>query len=397
MNRYFLFLTSYFLFTLAALAQVNIPAVLASIEQHNPRLKALRGDQAATLAELRSGNALGETSVEYSPSWMSGEPGMSMSELIVSQSFDFPTLYSARSKQANLKQEALSYEYQQALREVLREAAGLCYELNGTYELRDLLTLRKQTVDSMLIICEKRLKHGYATLMEHNQLRLDLMDLQTEIAENEGNISRLRLALQGMGAPELLGKPGPKGYSQELPALGGGESASAAGGSMSGSASLNSARANLRTAEQEVAVQKQGWLPQLTVGYRRNFEGTPFVHHGVIVGVSLPLFSNAKKVKAAKLRREAAEQEVEATRREVESRHKQLQSEAIQLERVLATYDVDLMQQSLADLHRAVEAGELSITDYYPLVLRIYTTLQQRITTNVNYQKIKAELHFLGL
>lgn len=382
MKHHFLFFIFYFLFALAASAQVNIPAVLSAIELGNPRLKALRGDQAAALAEFRAENAPGETSVEYSPFWQRGTSGLVSSELVVSQSFDFPTLYAARNKSANLRQDALSEEYRLALSEVLLEAANLCYELNTAYENKNLLLLRKQSADSLLLICEKRLKHGYATQMEHNQVRLDLMDTQSGLAENEGEIARLRLALQGMGAPELLGKPGPKGYSDELPAE-------------TRTNSLAVSEAQLRAAQQEVAVQKQGWLPQLTVGYRRNFEGTPYAHHGFLVGVSLPLFSNAKKVKAARLRQEAAHMQVEAARRELENRKLQLQSEAQHLERLLSTYDLDLMQQSLTDFRRAVEAGELSISDYYIAANRVYTTLQQRLTVNLRCQKVKAELHFM--
>ncbi|MCQ4917066.1 TolC family protein, partial [Bacteroides nordii] len=49
----------------------------------------------------------------------------------------------------------------------------------------------------------------------------------------------------------------------------------------------------------QIGVNKQGWLPILELGYRRNTEsGTPF--NGVVVGFSFPIFENISKVKIAK-------------------------------------------------------------------------------------------------
>ncbi len=49
----------------------------------------------------------------------------------------------------------------------------------------------------------------------------------------------------------------------------------------------------------QISASKQGWLPKLELGYRRNTEsGHPL--NGVVVGFSFPLFENRNKVKIAK-------------------------------------------------------------------------------------------------
>ncbi|MDE7085998.1 MAG: hypothetical protein K2O48_04850 [Prevotella sp.] len=83
-----------------AAAPTDIETIIASVEANNTLLKAVRSGNAATVAEVKSENTIGETSVEYSPFFRKGVGGTASSELIVSQEFDFPTVYGARSKSA---------------------------------------------------------------------------------------------------------------------------------------------------------------------------------------------------------------------------------------------------------------------------------------------------------
>lgn len=52
-------------------------------------------------------------------------------------------------------------------------------------------------------------------------------------------------------------------------------------------------------ARRQLSVSRQGWLPDLELGYRRNTEsGHPL--NGVVVGFSFPIFQNHGKVKMAR-------------------------------------------------------------------------------------------------
>ena len=104
--------------TFAALAAAlvlratGLDSVLASVERNNLGLQALRKGNEAAMIEVRGGNAPGDPSVEYSPFFRSGAGGVASSELVVSQGFDFPTLYAARRKSARLRQAALDRQYE---------------------------------------------------------------------------------------------------------------------------------------------------------------------------------------------------------------------------------------------------------------------------------------------
>ena len=68
---------------------------------------------------------------------------------------------------------------------------------------------------------------------------------------------------------------------------------------------LQTADAQVRAAEKEVSVNKQNWLPSIEVGYRRN-TSMGEKSNGFLIGGSLPLFSNRKKLKIARAQASSA-------------------------------------------------------------------------------------------
>lgn len=89
----------------------TVDDVLRSVEMNNLELKALlKGNEASSL-ELKQQNSLDDLSVEYSPFFNANVSGMASSELVVTQGFDFPTLYGARRKANRLQGEVKEMEY----------------------------------------------------------------------------------------------------------------------------------------------------------------------------------------------------------------------------------------------------------------------------------------------
>lgn len=224
---------------------------------------------------------------------------------------------------------------------------------------------------------------GNATIMELNRIRLDSMNIQSDIARNAGETAQLKIALQKLGASEA---------SLNTPSSDTNIKADIA---VPTSAALQLANATLKQAEQEVKLSKQSMMPTLTLGYRRNTEYRENASNGPLIGVSMPLFSNSRKTKAARLKQSAAELEVENIQYQLDTQRKALQAEATNLKQQLDTYDTALMQQTLATLMKAVSAGELSIADYYVESTKIYSILQEKLTAENRLNKVQAELKSL--
>ena len=107
-------------------------------------------------------------------------------------------------------------------------------------------------------------------------------------------------------------------------------------------------------ARKQISASKQGWLPKLELGYRRNTEsGTPF--NGVVVGFSFPLFENRNKVKIAKAQSLNLDYQKENATFQAEATLAKLYSEAQSLQTSIQEYrEAFSSQQDLALLKHSI-------------------------------------------
>ena len=157
-------------------------------------------------------------------------------------------------------------------------------------------------------------------------------------------------------------------------------------------ASLKAADATARTTTQEVGISKQNWLPKLEVAYRRNTSLSE-ASNGFLVGGSIPLFSNRKKVKIAKAQALSAQLQLENTRLQLTAQIQSQFNEMQQLKEALNVYDVQLMENTLKMLKEAVLAGQLSIIEYYVEAEGVYRNMQAYLEVENQYQKVMATIY----
>lgn len=366
---------------------------LADIEAHNPQLLASHDANQAILAERRADNRPGQTSVEYSPFYQSGYQGVASSELIVQQEFDFPTLYAARTRSNSAMQQVLEAQYRTLRRDILLQAVGTLYDLCEARQTRSLYARRLAASDSLLLAYQRRLAQGDATLLDVNRIRMDQMAVRTEALRCESRIQELVRELVHLNGNHPLSSDIAQA-ADPLVLTAGTIIANDAVAMYHANPSqeVQLADAALQLSRHELSEARQSWLPQLTMGYRRNTERDESLN-GFIVGVSLPLFSNKGKVKAAQLRNQAADYELLEAMTADEMRTQTLQSQSQQLRLILEAYDEPLMQQQLTLLSKAVLAGELTVADYYTEADRIYTLLLERYRTHNEYLKLLAQIH----
>lgn len=366
----------------------QIDDILNGIEQNNKELQAVRHRMEADRLEVSTNNNLEDPSVEYSPFFTSGVDGMASSELVVSQGFDFPTLYAARSKEGRLQQEALDYRELSSRRDILLRAKNLCLDLIYLNQQDKLLKHRLENADELLALFEKRLKEGDVNILDVNKIKMERMSVNTEVAQNN---SAHRAALQ-----QLLAMNGNKPVeftSDVYPDIAPLTDMNALYDEVVASdAELLAADADMRASAQTLNVAKQNWLPKLEIGYRRN-TSVGEKSNGFLIGGSLPLFSNRKKKQIAKAQAVSAELQLEEVRLQTEAQTHSLFNEIKQLSESLESYDVPLMKETLDLLKEAVMAGQISIIEYYTEADIIYRNLQTYMGLENRYQKLVAEAY----
>lgn len=366
----------------------NIDDVLRSVAKHNKELQAQQQIDEAAKLELQTRNNLEDPSVEYSPFFTRGISGMSSSELVVTQGFDFPTLYGARRSSNRLQQTAIEWQRQALRRTILLNAKELCFDLIRLNQQRALLEEQRKNADELLAFFEKRLKEGDTGILDVNKIKMECMNLQTEVAQNNAahrTALQSLLALNGNMPLDFSADAYPHveniaDYNTLYEEV------------MATDATLQAADASVQAAEKEVKVSKQGWLPKLEVGYRRN-TALDEKSNGFLVGGSFPLFSNRKKIQIARaqaigmqLQRDNARIQAEAV---VQGRYNEIQ----QLQEALKAYDVPLMHRTLSLLKQSVTAGQLSIIEYYVEAGSIYKNLQAYMDLECQYQKLMARIY----
>lgn len=359
----------------------SLPAILASIEKNNTRLAALASENAAAVAQLGSETSIvGPTSVEYSP-FFGNADGLASSELIVSQEFDFPTLGAMRKQSVNAQRHVLDLQYQTERRDIVLEAKKLCYDISAAVCTRNLLDQRLLTADSLLAATTTSMNRGNATIIDVNRIKMDRMEVNTQLVQARGEIATLASQLQGLngGIPienidDLVLSREPA-CDKSAPTL-----------------EQEIAQAQLNAATHEIKVAEKGWLPSLTVGYRRNTDHNDATN-GFLVGVSMPLFSNSGKVKAARARQQAAMKQMDDARTEAQNRTRALTAEAQQLRATIDSYDLPLMRETLALINKAVRAGALTVSEYYNQADRIHAAMLEQISLENKYNKLMCDLN----
>ena len=323
----------------------TIDDVLRQVEQNNKELQAQAQATLASKLEVQAENNLEDPSVEYSPFYTRGITGMSSSELVVTQGFDFPTLYSARRKSGKVKQEALDRRHQAVRRDILLQAKNLCLDLIMLRQKQALLDERAKNADELLALFEKRLQEGDAGILEVNKIKMERMSVQTETAQTS---AAHRTALQGLLA--LNGNLPLTFDADTYPRMEELNDVNALYDEvMATDAALLEADANARAAEQELKVNRQSWLPKLEVGYRRN-TSLDEKSNGFLVGGSFPLFSNRKKTRIARAQAVSARLAADDARLKAESEVHSRFNEMCCLREAMEAYDVTLMHRTSSSI-----------------------------------------------
>ena len=369
----------------------SIDEVLQSVRQNNKMLKAGESQTEALKLQARSENNLADPTVTYSHLWGNHEGMGFTGELVASQAFDFPTLYAQRGK---LNQERFrTFDAQQsALRQqILLQTELACMDLIYLNRLQALLDERLHNAEELSRFYDTQLEKGATNIIEVNKIELELLNARNETRQNEAarkaKLEELKV-LNGGVAIEFTDSvyrsvlEYPVSFEAfQLEALG-------------ELPEVNELVWSEAAAERQIAVAKNQWLPNLTVGYRMNPSSGGERFNGFIVGVSIPLFSNRNKVKQAKAEHYAANQRLSGVMKTQTAALHQLWTKAGELKKSVDEYATVLEQQnSIALLNKAIQAGQLSMVEYFVNVTTFYQSMQNYLQLQNDYQKTLAEMY----
>ncbi len=376
--------------TRAGQAQSNIDHILHSIESNNSELRANQQTVNSQKLQNRTDNNLPDPGISYSHLWGEKSQDGTVGELITSQSFDFPTLYATRARANRLKSEALDARHTAFRQELILQAKELCFDIILLQQEQKLLKERLKQAEELASFFQMRLEKGDANILEINKVKLELLNIRTETRMNKIRLESTWKDLTTMNGnqpfnidtiPQVPLPLLPADYKQLHNEV------------LNSDMTLQSLN-NLDVASRrQITIDRQGWLPKLELGYRRNTEsGTSF--NGVVVGFSLPLFQNRNKVKIAKAHSLSISYQKENAIQHAEALLTKLYAEAQALQTSIQEYKEALhSQQNLALLKQALTGGQINVTAYFVEVTVIYQSQQNLLQLENQYQKVMARIY----
>lgn len=338
-------------------AQRNCDDVIEAVKANNSELKALRAEQAANFLERRAENTLADPEIEFGRVWGTNTPENKW-DLSVTQSFDFPWIYSARKHATDARKQYNDMAYMAAENEKILQAKELIIELAYCDKSIKIHSEVVENLSKVVTLLQKAFENGEVTILDVNKTRIEYANARMKLADIHTLRTKLSSQLCVLAGIESVGKVEffyqaeslmPKDvYISQLydnPLV----------------AQYDELR---RVALLDHKVASLGYLPDISVGYLHEREGSDSFD-GFKVGLALPFFSNRFKKQEAKYRVIASELLAQAKRDElaadIESAYENVVMMQMLLEQLAPVFNTT---NHAALLYKAYIGGEISIISY---------------------------------
>lgn len=340
----------------------DIDAAVSEVLGNDPVLIAERERLHALEHEIHAENTLAGPELGMSYRW--GLDGVGNKWGVdVSQSFDWPGLYRARSRQASMQAGAFATLYrakevQQAL--VVRQAIYTL--LAARAEMKE-LTIWEENLQELIEIYDRQLKRGEATILEVNKLHLEIFQARSLIADARNRLGNAEADLQALNGGNLpAALPQEMTYEELRPYKYYEEQL------LRSDPEVLAARRLFDIAQQDYKVVALKAAPGFKLGYvYENEAGEHF--HGFSFGITLPSWNNraAKRASEAKLIETMAESDVVSLQRTAQVRAQYTSADKarklIEDGRGLFGADADY----LSVLRKALDGGKINILEFIRL------------------------------
>ena len=392
-TRYLFFLILPGVFPLGSAAQtIGEADLLQAVERHSPGLQSAVATARSNQIEARTGNTLPNPELEYIHSWgSSGAVGED--EFTATQGFDFPTAYVQRTRAARAREDAAQASYRQVRMETLLQARLAVQEILYLQKRIEVDSLRLADAEFARQIARVRAQAGDITSIEENRI-----EFQSLSARN--NLTRTRMALEtaltslsslsglSLGADvqiEPMPLPALAPLEQVL------EQAYAA------DPALSAARASGQAAQADRRLAVSLALPKFSAGYKySSSDGAKF--HGVIAGMSIPLFESRNTVRLARARQAEVEATTLALETNLTADLTAKYSQAARLEAMSRTYQSGGEgAEKSALLRKALQEGSLTILEYFTELDPVYRHMDEINELSYNYRSLLIELNKYAL
>lgn len=370
--------------------QASLDSVLVTVKSTNKILIASRLQMEAEIREARTGIYLPNPEVQFDYLW--GDPTSSgnRTDFGISQSFSFPSVYVQRSNQSGLRQTGASLKYMQKEREVLLKAESDWLNIVGLNKQLSVINHRILLAEEIAQKAKLQLSKGEIDVIRYHHAQMEFVNLKMVRTELEVQRNKLQTALNLLcGGKVILVN------DTVFPPLSG-FSLNDIIDSYLGTPQVKSLEnvVKVRTLDKNIAVSE--WLPKFKAGYYS--EVVPgLTYRGVQAGISIPLWHNINSVKTADYQVQVADAELDQLKSQEMAHLVSLFNKrdllAAQLQEIKSAL---LPVNDLSLLKKALDSGEMNISEFYFEVTVFYTSWIGLLNTEKELALTDAELKFFA-
>ncbi len=369
--------------------QSDFEAVLSSIERNNTSLSAGRQYWEARNLQYRTGLTLPNPEIQYQYLFGSPETAGNQTELLATQSFDFPTAYKKRRMVADAQSASSQYLIAAQRQDVLLDAKLTCIELVWRNKLQKQFTRREQSLDALQRDFQRKLDQGEGNILDLNKVRLQLLELSQLMKENTIAVNALNTHLTEINGGEAITfsdtvyPPFQQTISfeqieREFEAV---------------DPVRQALEQEIAIAERQVELSQALRLPKFQAGYRyQGILGQRF--HGIHTGITLPLWEHKNQMEFRKSEVLSGSLQLEDHRnahyyeiRALYERQEALRASLDQYQIALAV----ISNTSLLD--KALALGEITTIGYFLEMSFYQNALVHYLKTEEEYHSTIAKLY----
>lgn len=356
--------------------------ILSTIANNNPSLASNKAIGNAEIMSMKSNNNLPDPEIGFEHKWGGGGTKWGVG---VSQSFEWPQIYSTRKNAINSTSEAIDYQNKvNRLNKIIEIKLILIDIVNARKQLALFNRLDSQ-MDSLAAKYELGRKRGEVTKLDINKIKIEKISITREIKSLNNQLQDLEAS--------LLNENGGKDISGILASLNNYPDEIILSEENyvqlihENDPQLTQFSLMTKSQEQNAKVIEMSKRPGFSVGYKLENElGTYF--NGFSVGVSIPLFSHKYKSDANIANREAIRLQSEEYEIEQIANLKSQRANALALFQELEEYRPTLQNQdNIGLLKKALDGGQINLITYIQEINFFIEAQKNYLNVEYNYYK----------
>lgn len=389
MNKIFIVI-GMLMFCFLSKAQNSIDNVLSEIEHNNTTIQALRQNVDAEKIANKTGIMPSNPEIEYGYLWGTPSSIGNRTDINVTQSFDFPSVYIWRGQIANVLNSKVEYEYQSKIREIRLKVSEICIDLIYCNALKEEYKRRLEHAKRIADSYKKKYEVGNANILDFNKAQIYLLDASREVENNDVERKSLLAELESLNGGKsieftdtvFLNSTVNPDFNQWYTQA------------EQNNPALIALKQQVEVSQREIRLSRALSLPKFRAGYMsEKVVGEHF--QGITIGLSIPLWENGNTVKYAKAKLSAYQTIENDSKLKYYNHLMMLHQKALGMQVSADDYRSKLSNLSHTTLlQKALDKGEISLVEYLYELSFYYDSYEKLLVMERDLNRVVVEMNY---